>query len=143
MQGLSVSVIVTVFILSTGTQGSITSASLQCNRECTKEKLECSNECRMEEEAIDRPEVIGCLRECRLETEECENECACLGLCARELQGCEKSCQSHPFQNDHNKSECLEECSHDAEECKDVCDEQNVRFDTLTLFKFSRFLILK
>lgn len=75
------------------------------------------------EDVIDKPEVLGCLKECRIETETCTAECECLGLCERELKACSEKCQSHPFQNDHDKEECLKECSYDAEICSEPCDE--------------------
>lgn len=103
--------------------GSAQQESVKCSRDCTKEELECSTKCRFEEDVIDKPEVIGCLRECRIETEECTAECECLGLCERELTGCNESCRSHPFRNEQDREECVKECEYDAEECSEICDE--------------------
>lgn len=97
------------------------SKAINCKQFCKKETRECGIKCRKEEHAFDRPEVLECLEECSVESLECKKACDCLGQCAREVDGCNDSCESHPFQRKIDKLECYKECWYDANQCTDTC----------------------
>ena len=94
---------------------------LQCNQHCKQEEKKCAVDCRIEEPAFDRPEVLECFTECQVEAKECTSECVCLDRCAREVEGCNHSCQAHPFRYKTDRIECFRECWYDSKQCTETC----------------------
>lgn len=99
------------------------SKAINCKQYCKKETRECGVQCRKEEHAFDRPDVLECLQECSVESMECKKACDCLSQCAREVDGCNDSCESHPFQRKIDKLECYKECWYDSNQCTDTCQD--------------------